>query len=107
MPASPYPSCREPTRIVRFTVTVDRDWSGTNNARKPLGKAYSVIPSTLTILRGVVDVSAIACVDLPKVSKVRPINISPRNLFPVMIITYYSVRPCVTPCGNPIGRACD
>src|SRR5690242_156425 len=48
MPVSPYPSCREPTRYVMFTVVCGFDLSGKSRTRSPLGSRYSVMPSTLT-----------------------------------------------------------
>src|SRR5438132_9251268 len=52
MPASPYPSCREPTRTVMLTVIVGREASGKRRTRAPLPNRYSVTPSTLAIFRG-------------------------------------------------------
>ena len=46
IPVSPYPSCRDPTMYVTFTVTVGFDWSGKRSTRSPFGRRYSVIPST-------------------------------------------------------------
>ena len=46
MPVSPYPSCREPTRTVRLTVTLGLETSGTSRTTSPLSSRYSLIPST-------------------------------------------------------------
>ena len=47
MPVSPWFSCRLPTRTVRFTVVVGFESSGASSTCSPLGRAYSVMPSTL------------------------------------------------------------
>src|SRR5947208_1702784 len=52
MPASPYPSCREPTSTVMLTVIVGRDGSGKSSTRAPFSRRYSVTPSTVAISRG-------------------------------------------------------
>src|SRR5436309_2621505 len=46
IPVSPYPSCRDPTRYVTFTVVVCFDESGKSSSRSPLARRYSVMPST-------------------------------------------------------------
>ncbi|MFO0890523.1 MAG: hypothetical protein U0790_15445 [Isosphaeraceae bacterium] len=55
MPVSPYPSWRDPTKIVRLTVTLGLDASGKRSTRRPLGSRYSVIPSTEATLVGAAD----------------------------------------------------
>src|SRR5580765_847809 len=47
MPVSPYPSLRDPTRYVMLTVMVGFDGSGNSRNRRPLGRLYSVMPSTV------------------------------------------------------------
>ena len=39
MPVSPYPSCRDPTRYVMFTVICCLLWSGKSRKRSPLSSS--------------------------------------------------------------------
>src|SRR4029079_4018882 len=46
MPVSPYRSLRDPTLYVTLTVVVGLVGSGKSRTSRPLGRRYSVIPST-------------------------------------------------------------
>ena len=51
MPVSPYPSMRDPTKMVMLTVRVDAAVSGKRSRRRRLASGYSVIPSTVVTVR--------------------------------------------------------
>jgi hypothetical protein len=76
IPASPYPSCREPTKTVRFTVTVGFDESGYNSTCRPLSSRYSVIPSIVTSSSN----SSAGTSPIPVVNNPTSITGTPRDL---------------------------